>query len=225
MKPQNFYHFLLEEHSICAENILTYCEEIKELEEGLLQYFQEEEKTSRRLHVNMKILGASSKKEMSNKKNQEIEKKKKIIENISKFISFMEKEDKEYSRISNSSEFQDWLDREQSFEENYFEPINCIPAYIHKHSGVMVLDLLETFGHIMRLIQTDIECIIETSLPTNRDEKLLTLVPEILHKNNIKIDEETSFNLTSLVLTYEDFMELTSLIRKEIKELEEPVKL
>jgi len=224
MKPQNFYNFL-DENSVCAEIILSYCEDIKELEEGLVLYFKDKKNTNRRTHVNMQILGVKSKEDLAEKQEEEVEERKKTIENISKFISFMKKEDEELLKIMDSEEFTEWIDKEDNMEEDYFEEIDCIPAYIHKNSGVMVGDLVKTFEHIKRLIETDIEEIIGVSFPIQGNLTQMVLVQNVIRKKNIVVDEATREELGHLIITHDDFDFLIDAIKKDIEELEEPIKL
>ena len=137
----------------------------------------------------------------------------------------MKKEDEEYLKIMDSEEFTEWIDKEDNMEEDYFEEIDCIPAYIHKNSGVMVGDLVKTFEHIKRLIETDIEEIIDVSFPIQGNLMQMVLVQDVIRKKNIVLDETTREELGHLIITHDDFDFLIDAIKKDIEELEEPIKL
>jgi hypothetical protein len=172
----------------------------------------------------MKIFRVKSKEELTIKKQQKIDKKKSIIENISKFISFIEKEREDYNKILGSEEFARWLNEDAGVVEDFFEYIDCVPAYIHKYSRTMVLDLMETFKQIMNLIGTDIENTINIQFPIIGKIEHLEAVQRYIKNNKINLDEKTKSELVELVIAYEDFEYLINIIKKEIKELQEPIK-
>lgn len=223
IKSQNFYNFL-DGYSIDGDNILKYCKEIIVLEENAINYLAEDEKTKKSLNVNMKIFGAKSREELKIKKQQEVDKKKNTIENISKFTSFVEKEGEAYNKILGSKEFARWLDEDAGVVEEFFEYIDCIPAYIYKHSKTLVLDLMGTFRQIMNLIGADIESIINIQFPINGKVEHLASVQRYVKSNKINLDEKTKAELMDLVISYEDFEYLIGVINEEIKELQEPLK-
>jgi len=223
MKPQNFYDFL-EEYSFCGDSILKQCKEIKEIEEWLVKYFEDGEKTPRRLYANMKVLGAKTQEDLEEKKEEEIAKRKQIIQNISKFIIFLEKEGETHLEIIQSDKFCKWLDSEESEQENYFETIDSLPIYIQKKSGVLVRDLLETFEQIMFLVASSIEEVLGVSFPIDGRMRHIDKVQIVVRKNGIRLTRNQAASLSDLVLTYEDFEDLSEIIKEDIKELEEPIK-
>jgi hypothetical protein len=224
MKPQNFYA-CLDDFTICAENVLTYCEEIKSYEEGLIDFFKEEETTERRLESNMMVLGAKTREELSIKKQNLINEKIQTVENISRFIDFMKKEGEDYFKIMESEEFSNWLESDSNMDEDFFKPIGFIPAYIDANASVKVIDLLITFKHIIGLLSADIEDIIGVEFPIRGHVKQLILVQYTLKKNYIKLSDEDLSLLTHYIITFEDFQYLIDIISDEIEELNEPVRL
>ena len=222
-KPQNFYAHL-DNFSICSENILSYCEEFVEMESDLIDYFKKEEKTKRNLKSKMIILGAETKAELAAKKLKEIAERRKVVSNVSKFISFMKKEEKKYNKIMKSKAYIDYLDNETDLDIEFFEQIEFIPVYVVKHSGVLVRDLTESFKSIKDLLATDIEDILGVPFPLKGSSPQLMLVQHTIKKNNINLTREQINELTHFILTYDDFDYLIEIIKSEIKELEEPLR-
>lgn len=224
MKPQNFYA-CLDDFFISAENILIYCEEIKRLEEDLIDYFIKEETTEKQFNAKMKILGAKNKKELASKKNKEIVERRKMIDNVSKFIDFMKKEETKHYKTMRTEKFCKWLDDESTLNESFFEKIEFIPAYIQKHSGVLVLDLMKTFKQIIQMIESDIENVIGISLPKNMQNIRLISIINFAEHNGIILTKSQKCYLSSLVIGYKDFVDIIEIIINEIKGLEAPVKI
>jgi len=224
MKPQNLFA-KLDSLLICSENILSYCEEIKEIEKGIVLYLKKKEIKEEEKGALMNIYRAKTEEELLLEIKKVIKKKKHEIRNISKFIDFMVKEGNFYYKIMESKEFEDWLDDETKIDDDFFEEIEFIPAYIEKHSGVMVLDMLKTFEGVMFLISKSIGKIIKKDFPLKHNAPQLIMVKNLLKREEIKLSKGEESKLFHFILSYEDFRLLFNVITNEIKELEQPINI
>jgi len=223
MKPKNFYDYL-ENLDIFAENILTYCEEFLELQAISLDYLENgKEKKKKYLEAAMVIFGVNTKEGLAAKKKIEAYKVSQIIENISKFIGFMKKEDKTYNEYLNSEEYLKWVDSDSL--EAFFKSINSLPVYINKYAGVKVVDLLKNFEDIMKLLIANIEELTGFPFPVDSNRPQIMAVQHVMTKKGVSLSEKNMGELAHLILTYEDFECLIVVINNEIEKLMEPVKV
>jgi len=223
MKPKNFYDYL-ENIDIFAENVLTYCEEFLELQVISLDYLENgKEKNKKQLEASMIIFGVNTKDGLAAKKKIEAYRVSEVIENITKFINFMKKEDKSYNDLMKSDEYLKWVDSDSL--EGFFEPIKSLPVYINKYAGVKVIDLLEAFAQIMGLMVVDIEELTGVPFPVKSTLPQIMAVQYEMSKKGVKLKDKEVQELAHLILTYEDFEYLITFIKEEVEKLEEPVRL
>jgi hypothetical protein len=216
MGSQNFYDFLIKS-GINPEIILTHCEEAMSLEKELIRYLKNNSKKV--IDVKKNILYASSESELISKTNEEIENRSNVVKNLSKFISFMKKEDKRYLETIQSDKFHDWIEKKSNFKKTYFDQISCIPAYIKEKSNIFIFGLLIEFKIIIDLLISNIEVIVEDNSVSNNGE-----VNGVLIKKYYQfLDDCEKDALIHYIFAYQDFYNLAKIISKEIIELQNPI--
>ncbi len=224
MKSKNLYDYL-ENLDVYSENVLTYCEDLQTLHMDSLEYLEDfKEKGKKQLETSFAFFGVNNKADLAKKKKTDAEVVHKKIANITKFIEFMKKEDKAYNDVITSDEYTEWVDSDSL--ESFFVPIKSLPVYINKHAGVKVVDLLGSFKEIMDSIVVEIEELTGVPFPVDSDKPQIMAVQHEMDRKGLSLDsEEKVQELGHLILTYEDFECLISLIKSEIEQLMEPVRI
>lgn len=197
MKKQNFCAYL-DEKTIDAKNVLELCKEYEIISKEALDAFKP------KLKIN----------------SSDIEKK---INNMNKFTLFMRKEFEDYLEVLESEEFSDFLDSDLNLDDRFFEEIDLIPVYLEKNAGVLVLDLLESFFEIMQMKAIEIEGITGNKFPIDGDDLQTNLIKREFNNYKMSFTKKDTNEVFGLVLSYEDFNILTKMIKKQIKELVEPI--
>jgi hypothetical protein len=141
------------------------------------------------------------------------------------FIKFLDKEEKEYNKITKTQEYKKWLEKDS--EEPFFEDIEFIPAYIDEKCGLKVLDFTDTLGFVLDSIRDDIgEIIGRENLPEDLHIDNCPIgftLAVIIQEKNIDIEDKDWYAIC--VTTYEDIEYLIDIINYDIEKLLEPAEL
>ncbi len=154
------------------------------------------------------------------------------IEQINKFVKFLNAEKKEYEKIIFSKEYAEWINDylnaidNNIIKKDLFEDIEFIPAYLDKNCKIKVIDFVETLKCVLGILVSEIENYIgyenfPKDASMNDGFPLVVLLTQIVSENKIKIPKEDLVYYGSLVSAYEDINCLVNIIKYQIEKISE----